>query len=68
LTGRIIYTENFSAGNKNLKLNIDNKLSKGMYIVILIADGKTMLQSFFSSSNFQLPIQTIYLKIMKLNY
>jgi hypothetical protein len=44
MNGKVVYTETFANGNTNFKLNISNKLSKGIYTVTVVADGQTMTQ------------------------
>ena len=47
MNGKVVYAENFTMDNqndKNIKLNPDHKLSKGIYVVTVVVDGKKMTQ------------------------
>ena len=45
MNGKLVYTETFTVDTKNvsnIKLNPDQKLTKGMYIVTVVVDGQKM--------------------------
>ena len=46
MNGKVVYTESISNddNNQNIKLNINNKLAKGTYIVTLVVDNNKMSQ------------------------
>jgi hypothetical protein len=47
MNGKVVYTQTFTIDNKNesnIKLNPDHKLTRGMYVVTVVADGQKMTQ------------------------
>jgi hypothetical protein len=47
MNGKVVYTQTFTLDNQNdsnIKLNPDHKLTRGMYVVTVVADGQKMTQ------------------------
>ncbi len=47
MNGKVVYTETFTTNDENsadLKLNVTNKLAKGIYVVTVVVEGQKMTQ------------------------
>jgi hypothetical protein len=47
MNGKVVYTETFTSNDENsvdFKLNVTNKLAKGIYVVTVVFDGEKMTQ------------------------
>ncbi len=47
MNGKVVYSETFTTNDENsadLKLNVTNKLAKGIYVVTVIIEGQKMTQ------------------------